>query len=84
MPINLKPVEVALVGLGATGGVAVLPLTRAGLRVKGLEAGTWMQHGQFRPDEIHTNVCALVTLDPRPGARFQRSARVPISAPDLP
>ena len=61
MAINLKPVDVVVIGLGAAGGVAVLPLTRAGLKVAALEAGTWMQHEQFKPDEIHNNVRALVT-----------------------
>ena len=42
MAINLKPVDVAVIGLGAAGGVAVLPLARAGLKVAGIEAGTWM------------------------------------------
>ena len=32
MAINLKPVDVVVVGLGAAGGVAVLPLARAGLK----------------------------------------------------
>jgi gluconate 2-dehydrogenase alpha chain len=61
MPINLKPTEAVVIGLGAAAGVAVLPLTRAGIRVAALEAGTWMQHDQFSPDEIHNNVRALVT-----------------------
>jgi choline dehydrogenase-like flavoprotein len=56
MPINLKLVDVAVVGLGAAGGVAVLPLARAGLKVAGIEAGTWMDPHSFRPDEIHNNV----------------------------
>ena len=56
MPVNLKPVDVAVVGLGAAGGVAVLPLVRAGLKVAGIEAGTWMDpHNDFHPDEIHNN-----------------------------
>ena len=38
---SLKPVDVAVIGLGATGGVAVLPLARAGLKIAGIEAGTW-------------------------------------------
>ena len=61
MPINLKPVDVAVVGLGAAAGVAVLPLTRAGLKVTALEAGSWMRPDQFKPDEIHNNIRALVT-----------------------
>lgn len=61
MATNLKPVDVVVVGLGAAGGVAVLPLTRAGLKVAALEAGSWMQPSQFRADEIHNNVRRLVT-----------------------
>ncbi len=62
MAINLKPVDVAVVGLGAAGGVAVLPLARAGIRVAGIEAGTWLDpHRDFRADEIHNNVRMQVT-----------------------
>src|SRR5580700_920952 len=61
MAINLKPVDVAVIGLGAAGGVAVLPLARAGLKVAGLEAGTWMDPRTFRPDELHNNVRGLLT-----------------------
>src|SRR5271165_3875204 len=62
MAINLKPVDVAVVGLGAAGGVAVLPLARAGLKVAGLEAGTWMDpHRDYHSDEIFNNVRRLVT-----------------------
>jgi gluconate 2-dehydrogenase alpha chain len=65
MAINLKPVDVAVIGLGAAGGVAVLPLARAGLKVAGLEAGTWMNPAKdFKPDEIHNNVRQLVTSVP--------------------
>ncbi len=60
MAITLKPVDVAVIGLGAAGGVAVLPLARAGLEVAGLEAGTWMDpHRDYRhADEIFNN-CPL-------------------------
>jgi gluconate 2-dehydrogenase alpha chain len=61
MAINLKPVDIAVIGLGAAGGVAVLPLARAGLKVAGIEAGTWMDPRTFRPDEIHNNVRGLLT-----------------------
>jgi gluconate 2-dehydrogenase alpha chain len=61
MAIQLKQVDVAMVGLGAANGVAVLPLTRAGLKVVALEAGTWMHHDQFKADEIHNNVRRMVT-----------------------
>jgi gluconate 2-dehydrogenase alpha chain len=66
MAISLKPVDVAVIGLGAAGGVAVLPLARAGLKVAGLEAGTWMNPAKdFKPDEIHNNVRQLVTSVPK-------------------
>src|SRR5690242_18469396 len=65
MAINLKPVDVAVIGLGAAGGVAVLPLARAGLKIAGIEAGTWMDPRNFRPDEIHNNVRQLVTSVPK-------------------
>lgn len=62
MAITLKPVDVAVIGLGAAGGVAVLPLARAGLKVAGLEAGTWMDpHRDYHADEIFNNVRRLVT-----------------------
>jgi gluconate 2-dehydrogenase alpha chain len=62
---NLKAVDVAVIGLGAAGGVAVLPLATAGLEIAGIEAGTWMDPRSFRPDEIHNNVRALVTSVPK-------------------
>ncbi len=65
MAINLKPVDVAVIGLGAAGGVAVLPLARAGLKIAAIEAGTWMDPRQFRPDEIHNNVRGQVTSVPK-------------------
>jgi gluconate 2-dehydrogenase alpha chain len=61
MAIKLKPVDVVVVGLGAAGGVAVLPLAKAGLKVAGIEVGTWMDPHSFRPDEIHNNVRGLLT-----------------------
>src|SRR5580698_2374770 len=66
MTTTLKPVDVAVIGLGAAGGVAVLPLARAGLRVAGIEAGTWMDpHKDFHADEIYNNVRRLVTSVPK-------------------
>ena len=71
MAINLKPVDVAVVGLGAAGGVAVLPLCRAGLKVAGIEAGTWMDpHKDFKADEIHNNTRGLITT----GNKIRREA----------
>jgi gluconate 2-dehydrogenase alpha chain len=71
MAINRKPVDVAVVGLGAAGGVAVLPLCRAGLKVAGIEAGTWMDpHKDFKADEIHNNIRGMVTT----GNKIRREA----------
>jgi gluconate 2-dehydrogenase alpha chain len=53
---NLRRTDVVIVGLGATGGVAVLPLAQAGLEVVGLEAGRWMTTADHAPDEIRNNL----------------------------
>jgi gluconate 2-dehydrogenase alpha chain len=55
MAIDLKKTDVVIVGLGAVGGVAVLPLVRAGLEVVGLEAGPWLTPRDFAPDELRNN-----------------------------
>jgi len=55
MAINLKKTDVVIVGLGAVGGVAALPLARAGLDVIGIEAGTWLSPRDFAPDELRNN-----------------------------
>ncbi len=59
---TLPETDVVVVGLGAAGGLAVLPLARAGLRVIGLEAGSWMDPARdYHADEIYNNVRGLVT-----------------------
>ena len=55
MPTQLKATDVVIVGMGAAGGVAALPLAEAGLEVVGLEAGTWLDRRDFAPDEIRNN-----------------------------
>jgi len=65
MATQLKPVDVAVIGLGAAGGAAVLALARAGLNVAGIEAGTWMHPRDYRSDEIHNNVRRMVTSVPK-------------------
>src|SRR5690348_4663933 len=80
VPISLKPVDVVVIGLGAAGGVAVLPLARAGLKVVGIEAGTRMDPHNFKPDEIYNNVRGLVTSVPKakleiPTFRVSEAAR---------
>ena len=56
MAISLKKTDVVIIGLGAVGGVAALPLARAGFRVVGLEAGGWLSTEDFAPDELRNNV----------------------------
>ncbi len=55
MTTRLKGTDVVIIGLGAAGGVAALPLTRAGLEVVGLEAGQWLTPADFAPDELRNN-----------------------------
>jgi gluconate 2-dehydrogenase alpha chain len=55
MATTLKPTDVVIVGLGAVGGVAALPLAQAGLDVIGIEAGSWLSKRDFAPDEIRNN-----------------------------
>ena len=56
MATILQATDVVIVGAGAVGGVAALPLARAGLQVIGLEAGTWLTSRDFAPDELRNNV----------------------------
>ena len=56
MATRLKDTDVVVIGLGAAGGVAVLPLAQAGIEVVGLEAGSWLTRRDFAPDEIRNNV----------------------------
>src|SRR6202167_3530529 len=77
MAISLKPVDVAVIGLGAAGGVAVLPLARGGLKVAGLEAGTWMDPHGFKPDELHNNVRGLLTSVPKANREVPTSRSAP-------
>jgi gluconate 2-dehydrogenase alpha chain len=53
--IRLKGTDVVIIGLGAAGGVAALPLAQAGLEVIGLEAGSWLTRRDFAPDELRNN-----------------------------
>ena len=52
MPRRLPRTDVVIVGMGAAGGVAALPLTNAGLKVIGIEAGGWLNPRDFAPDEL--------------------------------
>jgi len=54
--VRLNKTDVVIVGLGAVGGVAALPLAEAGLDVIGLEVGDWLTRADFAPDELRNNV----------------------------
>lgn len=58
MPTRLLGTDVVIVGLGAVGGVAALPLAEAGLSVVGLEAGSRLTRKDFSPDELRNNMRA--------------------------
>ena len=48
MAETLKKTDVVVIGLGAGGGTAVLPLARAGLKIVGLEAGPRLTARDFQ------------------------------------
>ena len=56
MATSLSATDVVIIGLGAAGGVAALPLARAGMDVIGIEAGSWLTARDFPPDELRNNV----------------------------
>lgn len=55
MATQLNKTDIVVIGLGAVGGVAVLPLVSAGMNVIGLEAGGWLTTRDFAPDELRNN-----------------------------
>jgi gluconate 2-dehydrogenase alpha chain len=52
MATTLKKTNIVIVGLGAAGGVACLPLAQAGIEVIGLDAGPWLDTRDMAPDEL--------------------------------
>jgi gluconate 2-dehydrogenase alpha chain len=56
--VQLPPVDVVIVGLGAGGGVAAHVLTEAGLEVAGIEAGPRLTTDDFLFDELRNDVHA--------------------------
>lgn len=87
MPIKLKRADVVIIGLGAGGGMAALPLARSGLNVVGLDAGPRYTGRDHPSDEIllsirlaHRQKC----LDESPTVRSTRSdVAAPEAAPGL-
>lgn len=55
MTVTLAKTDVVVMGLGAVGGLAVLPLARAGHEVVAIEAGSWLTARDFAPDELRNN-----------------------------
>src|SRR5215831_4114821 len=52
MATTLKKTNVVIIGLGAAGGVACLPLAQAGIEVIGLDAGPRLNTRDMAPDEL--------------------------------
>ena len=89
MATRLSGTDVVVVGLGAAGGVTVLPLAQAGLDIVGLEAGSRLTRRDFAPDEIRNNVRAwpfavqktqheVPTLRPNRAAQAHQAGRHPM------
>jgi choline dehydrogenase-like flavoprotein len=77
MATELRRTDVVVIGLGATGGVAALPLAQAGIDVVGLEAGTWLAAADTRPTTAQ-QLPRLAALGPEDQSRDSpRTARPP-------
>src|SRR2546425_8131259 len=76
MATKLKDTDVVIVGLGAVGGVAALPLAQAGLEVIGLEAGTGLTPRDFAPYETREKYPA------RPQAGQKAKQEIPTPPPN--
>ena len=56
MATKRKKVDVVIIGMGAAGGIAALPLARAGLDIVALEAGGRHTPRDFVPDEVRNDL----------------------------
>ena len=56
MATRRKKVDVVIIGMGAAGGTAALPLAQAGLEVLGLEAGGVHTIRDYVPDEVRNDL----------------------------
>ncbi|MBA2714632.1 MAG: gluconate 2-dehydrogenase subunit 3 family protein [Rubrobacteraceae bacterium] len=61
----LGPADVVLVGVGAVGALVAPILTRAGLKVVGLEAGPYRKGRDFVPDELRSSYYARGAMGPK-------------------
>lgn len=59
------PADVVLIGVGAAGAQAASILSRAGLRVVGLEAGPWRTSRDFVPDELGSSYYCRGGMGPK-------------------
>ena len=83
MGVELQRRDVVVVGLGAVGGIAVLPLAEAGVDVVALEAGGWLRASDHAPDELYNNYRGW------PDSAQKANREIPVhrrnaSAPDSP
>ena len=83
MAVDCSGATVVVVGLGAVGGVAVLPLAEAGVDVVALEAGGWLRASDHAPDELNNNYRGW------PDSAQKANREIPVhrrntSAPDSP
>ena len=83
MAVELQRRDVVVVGLGAVGGIAVLPLAEAGVDVVALEAGGWLRANDHAPDELYNNYRGW------PDSAQKANREIPVhrrnaSAPDSP
>ncbi len=83
MAVELQRRDVVVIGLGAVGGIAVLPLAEAGVDVVALEAGGWLHANDHAPDELNNNYRGW------PDSAQKANREIPVhrpnaSAPDSP
>jgi gluconate 2-dehydrogenase alpha chain len=74
------PADVVLIGVGAAGAQAAAILTRAGLRVVGLEVGPWRTGRDFVPDELGSAYYCRGGMGPKflsETPRWRRTANEP-------
>ena len=69
MATTLPRTGAVIVGVGAAGGVAALPLAAAGIDVVGLEAGSWLSTRDMVPDELRLQRGALAAGSAESGRR---------------
>ena len=77
MATNFKGTDVVVVGLGAVGDTAVLPLARAGPQVLGLEAGDWLSPRDFAPGELRNSFRSWPQSVPTANTELPRIAPTP-------